>query len=88
MDRKKHALCIDTGWWYNGFISLEEQEFTRKEDVHMIKISVQTGGLIETYGAEKTAKFISEAGFTGLDWGINRGWDRAAGEYFRSKIQK
>jgi len=42
-----------------------------------MRISVQTGGLIETYGAEKTAKFISEAGFTGLDWGINRGWDRA-----------
>lgn len=51
-------------------------------------ISVQTGGLIETYGAEKTAKFISEAGFTGIDWGINRGWDRATGEYFRSEIQK
>ncbi len=43
-----------------------------------MEISVQTGGLIETYGAEKTAKFIKEAGFTALDWGINRGWDRAA----------
>lgn len=41
-----------------------------------MEISVQSGGIIEFYGAEKTAKWISEAGFTAIDWNINRGWDR------------
>ena len=42
-----------------------------------MEISVQTGGIIETYGPEKTAKYISQAGFTAIDWNINRGWDRS-----------
>ncbi len=43
-----------------------------------MEIGVQTGGIMETFGAEKTAKYISEAGFTAVDWNINRGWDRQA----------
>ena len=43
-----------------------------------MEISVQSGGIIENYGAEKTAAMIRAAGFTAIDWNINRGWDRRA----------
>ena len=39
-------------------------------------ISVQTGGLLPHWGAADTFRMIREAGFDGIDWGIDEAWDR------------
>lgn len=39
-----------------------------------MKITVQTGGLYENWGAEETCRLIKEAGFDGIDWGIDKVW--------------
>lgn len=40
-------------------------------------ISIQTGGLLSYWGAADTFRMIREAGFDGIDWGIDEGWDRS-----------
>lgn len=44
-------------------------------------ISVQTGAVVPQWGAEKGYRMIREAGFDGIDWGLDEAWNR-------SEIQK
>ena len=42
-----------------------------------MKISVQTGGIIENFGTKETYALIKEAGFEAIDWNIDHAWDPA-----------
>lgn len=41
-----------------------------------MSISIQTGGLLSYWGAADTFRMIREAGFDGIDWGLDEAWDR------------
>lgn len=41
-----------------------------------MSISIQTGGLLSYWGAKDTYRMIREAGFEGIDWGLDEAWDR------------
>lgn len=40
-------------------------------------VSVQTGGMIPFWGAEDGYRMIREAGFDGIDWGLDESWTRS-----------
>ncbi|MCI8887080.1 MAG: sugar phosphate isomerase/epimerase [Hungatella sp.] len=40
-------------------------------------ISVQTGGIVSRWGPRDGCRLIREAGFDGIDWGIDEAWDRS-----------
>lgn len=41
-----------------------------------MNITIQTGGLLPYWGPKDTFRMIREAGFDGIDWGIDEAWDR------------
>ncbi len=44
-------------------------------------LSVQTGGIIERFGVERTYKLIADAGFTAVDWNIDHAWAHRGAEF-------
>lgn len=40
-------------------------------------VSVQTGGMIPFWGAKDGYRMIREAGFDGIDWGLDESWTRS-----------
>lgn len=47
-------------------------------------ISIQTGGLLPGWSAAEAFRMIREAGFDGIDWGLDESWDRAVIQQGRS----
>ena len=46
-----------------------------------MKLSVQTGGIIERFSIEETYKLIAQAGFEAVDWNIDHAWASRGAEF-------